>query len=63
MNLKNRRIYPSFRFLNMDTKRQIESIKKLAQIENISILFTAHTGYTYNFAYTMEFWRIHNYEK
>ena len=63
MNLKNRRIYPSFRFLNMDTKRQIESIKKLAQIENISILFTAHTGYTYNFAFAMEFWRIHNYEK
>ena len=44
--LKNGEILPFKRYFNMDTKLQKESIRKLANLENVQMIFTAHTGFT-----------------
>lgn len=43
-------------FINMDTLTQKESIKKLAKLKDIEIMFTAHSGYTDNFTDAMKLW-------
>lgn len=45
-------------FYTMDTRRQIESIKKLAKLEGISVAYTAHWGYTKDYKETMREWRL-----
>ncbi len=45
------------RFLQMDRKLQRESIKKLARLNNIDMLLTAHTGFTYDFDKAIAEWR------
>jgi glyoxylase-like metal-dependent hydrolase (beta-lactamase superfamily II) len=44
-------------FINMDTKTQKESIRKLAKLKNIKTMFTAHSGYTTNFEGSISSWR------
>ncbi len=44
-------------FFNMDEKTQEKSIKKLALLENIAFLCTAHHGYTDKFKFAMKEWR------
>jgi hypothetical protein len=41
----------------MDIKRQEESIRKLAKLENIRYVFTAHAGYTADFDGAFGDWR------
>lgn len=40
----------------MDTTTQKESIKKLAKLKDIEMMFTAHSGYTDNFTDAMKPW-------
>ncbi len=54
--LRNGKVYPFLNFFNISTKTQKESINKLAKLRDISILYTAHTGYTKNFRDAMEKW-------
>jgi len=42
--------------VHMDIARQTESIKELAQLENISLMVTAHTGFTTDFQSAMSAW-------
>ena len=42
--------------LSMDLTAQTESIKKLAALTNISVMVTAHTGFTTDFKYAMNKW-------
>jgi len=42
--------------IHMDTATQTESIKKLAKLKNISLLVTAHTGFTTDFQSAMSDW-------
>ncbi len=49
LTLRKGHVNPFFWPYNMDGKTQIESIKRLAQLKNISVLCTAHTGYTFEF--------------
>ncbi|MGZ4920477.1 MAG: MBL fold metallo-hydrolase [Halobacteriota archaeon] len=41
---------------NMDIATQTESVKKLAQLKNISLMVTAHTGFTTEFESAMSDW-------
>jgi hydroxyacylglutathione hydrolase len=43
-------------FINMDTKTQKESIKKLAKLNNVKAMFTAHSGYSTNFQKSISSW-------
>lgn len=47
-----------YRLINKDTARQRESIRKLARLEAVTLLCTAHTGCTRNFALAMKRWRV-----
>jgi glyoxylase-like metal-dependent hydrolase (beta-lactamase superfamily II) len=40
----------------MDYETQKESIRKLAKLQNIGWVFTAHSGYTRDFAKAFEYW-------
>jgi glyoxylase-like metal-dependent hydrolase (beta-lactamase superfamily II) len=57
LNLKNGKAVMDRGFLQMDKKLQEESIRKLAKLNNIKMLLTAHTGFTDDFEKTMSEWR------
>jgi len=42
--------------IHMDIATQTESVKKLAQLKNISLMVTAHTGFTTDFQSAMSEW-------
>jgi len=44
-------------FINMDTKTQKESIRKLSGLKDVEMMFTAHSGYTNDFVSAMKAWR------
>jgi len=48
--------YPNSSFYCMDTKEQEESIRKLANLRDVHLVFTAHGGYSNNLDYTMADW-------
>lgn len=52
--LKNGKVKPFYPLLNMDNKTLTQSIKKLSNLSNISILITAHTGYTDKYEFAMK---------
>jgi glyoxylase-like metal-dependent hydrolase (beta-lactamase superfamily II) len=54
--LRGGRVQPFIRLLNMDTAIQRKSIRKLARLENVSLLCTAHTGCAADYARAMERW-------
>jgi len=54
--LRNKKVYPFYSLFNINTKIQRESINKLAELKDISILYTAHTGYTKDFRDAMGEW-------
>lgn len=56
MSLINSKVHTFPFFINMDTKTQKESIKKLSNIENVKMLFTAHSGYTTDFYSSVRKW-------
>jgi hydroxyacylglutathione hydrolase len=56
MALINGRAHTFPRFINMDTKAQKDTIRKLAKLKNIEFMFTAHSGYTRNFAEAVQRW-------
>lgn len=55
--LQNGHVRNFYRPFNMDTATQKESIRKLAKMENIILLCTAHTGCTRDYAHAMNYWR------
>jgi hydroxyacylglutathione hydrolase len=57
LTLQNGRVHPFYRLLNMDTNIQRESIRKLAGLQNVALLCTAHTGCTTDYARVMKHWR------
>ena len=56
LNFKNGKAVMDRSFLQMDKKLQEESIRKLARLQGIELLFTAHTGFTGDFKKAMENW-------
>ncbi|MGZ4869466.1 MAG: MBL fold metallo-hydrolase [Halobacteriota archaeon] len=42
--------------MHMDIATQTESVKKLAKLKNISLMVTAHTGFTTDFQSAMSAW-------
>jgi hydroxyacylglutathione hydrolase len=57
LNLQNGLVHTFYRLLSMDAATQRESIKKLARLQNISLLCTAHTGCTTDWDCVMRYWR------
>jgi hydroxyacylglutathione hydrolase len=55
--LQNGLVRPFYRLFNMDTAIQRESIRKLARLEDVALLCTAHTGCTADYAEAMRIWR------
>lgn len=57
LNLKDGEAVMDRSFLQMDRKLQEESIRKLAALDNIEMMMTAHTGFTEDFKKAMNRWR------
>jgi hydroxyacylglutathione hydrolase len=55
--LRNGRVYTFYRLINKDTATQRESIRRLASLQGISLLCTAHTGCTGDYARAMQYWQ------
>lgn len=47
-------------FLMMDKNLQRQSITRLAELKNISMLCTAHSGFSDTYEDAMQAWRTHN---
>jgi hypothetical protein len=50
-------VHTFYRLFNMDTTVQRDSIRKLARLQNIALLCTAHTGCTRSYARATKYWR------
>ena len=55
--LRNDHVRTFYRLINVDTATQKASIGKLARLEGVSLLCTAHTGCTTECARAMRHWR------
>jgi glyoxylase-like metal-dependent hydrolase (beta-lactamase superfamily II) len=55
--LKDGRVRVLWPVYNMDTERERTSIRKLAALENIGLMVTAHSGGTTDYAYAMREWK------
>jgi glyoxylase-like metal-dependent hydrolase (beta-lactamase superfamily II)/protein-S-isoprenylcysteine O-methyltransferase Ste14 len=55
--LRNGWVYTFYRLFNKDPVTQRESIRKLASLQDIDLLCTAHTGYTGDYVRAMRYWR------
>lgn len=56
LNLKRGKVVMDRGFIQLDKTRQRESILRLSQLKGISVLCTAHTGYSEDFAGAMQDW-------
>lgn len=50
------RTFPGF--INMDTETEKASIRKLAKLTGIKMMFTAHSGYTVDFSNAIKEWKV-----
>ncbi len=57
LRLQNGQVYAFYRLVNMDTASQEQSIYKLAGLQNVALLCTAHTGCTTDYERAMIHWR------
>jgi len=57
LKLQNGLLDTFYRLLSVDTATQRESIEKLAGLQNVALLCTAHTGCTTDYARAMKYWR------
>ena len=57
LKLQNGQVHTFHRLFNIDTAIQRESIEKLAGLQNVALLCTAHTGCTTDYARAMKYWR------
>ena len=58
IRLSRGRAIPFLRFINMDTATQVRSIRKLAGLEGVELVATAHHGTSRNYEQAMRAWRI-----
>lgn len=57
IRLSGGRAIPFLRFINMDTATEVRSIRKLAGLEGIELLCTAHYGTSRDYKESMRAWR------
>ncbi len=57
IRLKKDMVQPFLRLLSSDYRKQLESIRKISKLKSISIMFTAHNGFTTNFEKAIENWK------
>ena len=55
--LVNNKVFPKRHFYNMDSRQHKESIRKLAHLDNIRLVCTAHNGYTKEFSEAIGDWK------
>jgi glyoxylase-like metal-dependent hydrolase (beta-lactamase superfamily II) len=56
LNLKQGKVVMDRGFMQLNRPKQRESIQKLSQLKGISLICTAHTGYTNDFGGAMQDW-------
>jgi glyoxylase-like metal-dependent hydrolase (beta-lactamase superfamily II) len=56
-NLRKGKAVLDMRLISIDNDSRRDSIRQLAKLEGISLLCTAHSGYTRDFASAMEGWK------
>ncbi|MFW9825896.1 MAG: MBL fold metallo-hydrolase [Candidatus Thorarchaeota archaeon] len=56
LRLKRGKVKPFFKFISSDFDQLLESIRKVAELENVKMLLTSHTGYTTDFKKAVEKW-------
>jgi hydroxyacylglutathione hydrolase len=56
LNLKRDRVVMDRAFIQLDRAKQRESILRLSRLKDVSVLCTAHTGYSTDFPKAMEDW-------
>jgi hydroxyacylglutathione hydrolase len=59
--LKDNKVYPKKRYINMDTEQQEASIQKLARLDHVHLACTAHNGCTKKFDHAMSSWKNENH--
>jgi hydroxyacylglutathione hydrolase len=57
LTLRNGQAHPFYFLVNKDTATQRKAIRKLASLQDIDLLCTAHTGCTRDYARAMQYWR------
>ncbi|WP_371803710.1 MBL fold metallo-hydrolase [Candidatus Lokiarchaeum ossiferum] len=57
LTLHNGEVHTFYKFITMDMDSQKASIRKLAHLENIRYLFSAHTQFTADFGRAMQNWK------
>ncbi|MFX1457087.1 MAG: MBL fold metallo-hydrolase [Promethearchaeota archaeon] len=57
LRLKSGKVKPFFKFISSDFDQLLESIRKVAELENVKMLLTSHTGYTTDFKRAIEKWK------
>ncbi|MFW9866744.1 MAG: MBL fold metallo-hydrolase [Candidatus Thorarchaeota archaeon] len=60
LRLKANEVKPFFKIISSDFTNLLESIRKVAKLENVKMLLTAHTGYTAEFDKGIESWKPHS---
>jgi hydroxyacylglutathione hydrolase len=56
LNLQNGQVCIFYRLLNMDTSMQEKTLKKLAELQNVMLMCTAHTGTSQHYARAAKGW-------
>jgi len=57
LTLKDGKIAPPIKFFDMDHQAAIKAISLISKIPGVKYLFTAHTGYTANYANAVKDWK------
>ena len=57
MALMRNKVHTFPGFINMDTESEKGSIRKLAKLTGIKMMFTAHSGYTSDFTNAIKEWQ------
>ncbi|MFX1477726.1 MAG: MBL fold metallo-hydrolase [Promethearchaeota archaeon] len=60
LRLKSDEVKPFFKFISSDFTNLRESIRRVAKLENVKMLLTAHAGYTTEFNKAIERWKLHS---
>ncbi len=57
VRLKANRVKPFFKFISSDHNQLLNSIRKIAKLDNIKMLLTSHSGYSTEFEKAIKKWK------
>ena len=57
IKIKNGKVKPFFKLISSNFELQVESIKKVAQLEGVENIFTAHGGFSLDYDTAIKEWK------